>query len=160
MAPAELEALRSRVAEARERLRSIPTVGAGRLGDPDPKTGERWDRLNTLGHLAEILPFWSAQVQEVLDGAEQVGRGEDGYAQRKQGIEGGARLGEAECRLRIDSGLNQLMGLLAQMKPADLERKVVYRTRAGSEEGTLRTILETLLVGHLEEHVQQLAELS
>ncbi len=152
--------MRARVVEARERLRAIPDLGVGRLGEPDPKTGERWNRLNTLGHLAEVLPFWCGQVRGVMAGADAMGRGAAGYEQRQQAIAGGPGLGEAELRLRVDGGINELMRLLAELKPADLERKVVYRTRQGDEAAPLRHHLETLLVGHLEEHVGQLAELS
>jgi len=49
------QGLRQRASAARERLRAIPATGRGEYGAPDPETGERWNRGNVLGHLAEMV---------------------------------------------------------------------------------------------------------
>ncbi|MGH7861547.1 MAG: hypothetical protein ACREOS_04835, partial [Candidatus Dormibacteraceae bacterium] len=73
----EIEALRDRVVAARDEFRQIPGSGPHRLGPPDPATGERWSAGNVLGHMANILPFWSGQISAALEGTAWIGRGEN-----------------------------------------------------------------------------------
>jgi DinB superfamily len=145
---------------AREVLDAAPVAGAGRTGPPDEKTGERWDRANVLGHLAEMLPYWTSQVRAVIGGAGEIGRGEAGYARRREGIDSGSALGEEELRARIDAGIDALLTLFAQMREEDLDRPVSYRSRTGEQQTDLRFVVEELLVGHTEAHLRQLQELT
>jgi hypothetical protein len=156
----EIEALRQRVLAARRDLHELPLVGRGSLGPPDEKTGERWDRGNVLGHTAEMLPFWCGQVRAICAGGAELSRGEEGYALRRLGIEGWAERDEGALRMEIDRGIEDLLRLLEELTPADLERQALYRSATGEREIDVRYPLEQLLVGHLEAHVRQLAELS
>jgi hypothetical protein len=156
----DLHELRTRLRAAQGRILAVPATGPGVFGAPDPKTGERWNAGNVLGHVAEMLPFWVDQVRGVLAGRKEVGRGVEGYERRKQGIEAGATLTEEELRTRVESGVSLAAVLLDEMSPADLQRRIVYRRRDGEEEATLGELVDQLIVGHLDEHAQQLAELS
>lgn len=156
----DLEGFRARVASAREALAAAPFAGAGQPGPADEKTGESWDRTNVLGHLAEMLPYWTSQVRAVIGGAREMGRGEAGYAHRRAGIDSGRTTGEAELRARIDAGLEGLLLLLGEMGEEDLDRQVGYRSRDGERRVDLRFVLEDLLVGHTEAHLRQLQELT
>ena len=156
----EIDSYRERVALAREALEAVPELGPGVLGPPDESTGERWDRTHVLGHLAEMLPFWTGQVRYVLAGADELGRGEPGYARRREGIDAGPQLGEEELRRRIRAGVQGLMALLDDLRDEDLDRRVRYRAQSGDREVELRFPVEELLVGHLEAHLRQLQELS
>lgn len=152
-----VDGLRRRALAARERLRRIPATGPGELGAPDPETGERWNRGNILGHLAEMLPFWTGQAQDVMGGAGVVGRDERSAAQRRAGVERGAVLPETELRQAIDTALQELDTTLGDLTDDDLERPVTYRSAtAGERTTTLGGFLEDLLVGHLEGHLDQL----
>ena len=152
--------LRQRVLAARSRLDRIPATGPGELGAPDPATGERWHRGNVLGHVAEMLPFWADQCRSVLEGARAVGRGEPGTRRRREGIEKGTVLPEAELRAEIGRGLDALEGFLGGVGPDDLELRIVYRAASGDRELTLGDFIEANLVGHLEGHLDQLEELT
>jgi hypothetical protein len=155
----ELDDYRSRVTAARGALADTPLLGRGAPGRPDEATGERWDRGNVLGHVGEMLEYWTAQTRAVLGGAAEVGRGEAGYERRRQGIESGMSAGEEQLRERVLSGIDGLSQLLDEMRQEDLNRRIVYRAASSTRDGDLRYVLEELLVGHLEAHLRQLREL-
>lgn len=150
-----LDDYRGRVLAARDRLRALPPIGEGQRGPVDPQTGEAWDRLNVLGHMAEMLPFWVTQLRRGLRG-QPYGRDEEGYRQRRAGID--ARGEERKLRLQVDRGCGRLLALLDRLTDVDLDRKL--NLVPGRQGGTVRDALEHQLVGHLEAHVEQLAQLS
>lgn len=150
-----VETLRSRTKAVRERFRALPVSAADRQGPPDPKSGERWDRYNILGHVAEILPFWVAQLEVALQG-QPFGR-LPGSTERQQAVESGREVGETALRERIDAGFETLQRFLDRLESSDLDRTI---TMHGRGEQTLGWAMENLLVGHAEGHCDQLAELS
>ncbi len=152
---ATVEALQVRVAAAREQLRAAPLSTSPELGPPDPQTGERWDRLNVLGHTAEMLPYWSNQLAATMASGAPFGRA-PGSAQRVEGIESGRLIGEPQLRVRIEAGTEVLLAFLASLKEGDLDREVVHIALGPMP---LNVVLERYLVGHFEEHCKQLAEL-
>jgi hypothetical protein len=149
----ELDEFRGRVLAARDRLRSLPLGGGLERGPEDPETGEAWDRLNVLGHMAEMLPFWVTQLRRGLRG-EPYGRTEEGYRQRRAGID--AREQERALRLKVDRGCGRLVALLDRLEEADLDRKL---NSLPGRPLVVRDALERQLVGHLESHLEQLAQL-
>lgn len=159
MTESDLSRLRARVERAQAQLRAVPATGPGVYGSPDPETGERWNAGNVLGHLAEMIPFWTAQARSVMEGAGEVGRGTAGYESRRGGIDSGQTLTEPDLRARIDSGLEALLALIDGLQPSDLQRQIVHRSKAAERSLTLRELIDELLVGHLEAHAKQLAEL-
>ncbi len=152
---AELEEMAARLEAARDKLRGLPSSDSHEPGPPDPKTGERWDRFNILGHTAEMLPFWSREIGKALHTGGPMGR-ERGSAGRLEGIESGRLLGEDSLRDRIEQGVASALGLVRSMAGEDLDREIEAHGRGTI---TVRTAMETFLVGHLEEHAAQLAEL-
>jgi hypothetical protein len=152
---AELEQMATRLEVARDRLRALPISDSAEPGPPDPKTGERWDRFNILGHTAEMLPFWSVQIRKALDTGGPMGR-EPGSSGRLEGIESGRLLGEANLRDRIEKGVAAALGLVRSMAAEDLDREIEAHGRGTL---TVRVAVETFLVTHLEDHAAQLAEL-
>ncbi len=156
----EIESYRRRVEAARRDVAALPRVGWGEPGPPDEQTGERWDRGNVLGHTAEMLPLWTAQVRAVVvEGRTVIGRDEEGYARRRRGIDEGRGEGEEELLRQIDAGLEDLLALLASLRSDDLDRVVTYGRPDGEREVDLRYALEELLIGHVEGHLRQLREL-
>jgi hypothetical protein len=156
----ELETKRERLAQARTRLRELPQIGPGDAGAPDPETGEAWNRSNVLGHVAEMMPFWTGQLKTVLGGAAETGRGESGYALRREGIDAGPSADEAELRARIETALDDLTATLDGMQAADLKRPIHHRAGTSERDVDLGWLLEDMLVAHFEAHVKQLEELS
>ncbi len=155
-----VDQLRQRVRAARARLDRIRATGPGELGAPDPASGERWHRGNVLGHVAEMIGFWTDQARAVLGGARVAGRGEAGNQQRREGVDRGSILAEADLRAEVALGLDRLDALLSEVTPDDLEKPILYRSRSGESETTLGEFIETILVRHLEEHLDQLEELT
>jgi hypothetical protein len=157
----EIESYRERTEAARREVAALPRTGWGEPGPVDEETGERWDRGNVLGHTAEMLPLWTAQIRAVVqEGSAVVGRDEEAYVRRRQGIDGGREAGEEELLRQIEASLGDLLALLAVLRPEDLDRTVTYEhPRRGRQEVDVRYLLEALLVGHVEGHLQQLEEL-
>ena len=151
----DLEDLAARLEGARDRLHGVPLSDSYELGPPDPKSGERWDRYNVLGHTAEMLSFWPGEVRKALDTGVRMGR-EPGSSSRIEGIESGRLLGEQSLRDRIDTGVEMAKSLISNLKPEDLEREVETYTQGRV---TVRRAVEYYLVGHFEAHVAQLAEI-
>jgi hypothetical protein len=152
----ELERMRKRVIVARARLRALLPASSDRDAPPDPNTGERWDRFNILGHMSEFPSFWSNEVAAAMESGEEFGR-RPGSTNRQDAVVGGATLGEAELKRRVARGIEALLGFLVKLEPADLERTIKMRGRG---EVTVGWALENLLVGHLEEHCDQLYALT
>ena len=155
----EIEGLQRRVEAARREYAALPRDGWGEPGPEDERTGERWDRGNVLGHVAEMLPFWTLQVRAVLDGGGRMGRDAVGMAQRRMGIDSGREAGEDGLLTRVDEGMAGLEALLADMSDADLDRPLRYRGSDSQRDVDLRYTLEHILVGHLEDHLGQLRTL-
>lgn len=154
-----IDGLRERVLNVRSQLDGLRWGGSEELSPPDPETGERWRSANVLGHLYEALPFWTAQVHAVLEGAVETGRGASGYARRREGIETGNSVPTQELTSRVGGAVDGLLGLLAGMQDADLSREITHRARSGERKMRLGELIEELLVGHLEEHARQLDEI-
>jgi hypothetical protein len=155
----EIEGLQRRVEAARREYAALPRDGWGEPGPEDERTGERWDRGNVLGHVAEMLPYWTGQVRAVLGGAGDMGRDPVGMAQRRMGIDSGREAGEDGLLTRVDEGMAGLEALLADMSDADLDRPLRYRGSDSQRDVDLRYTLEHILVGHLEDHLGQLRTL-
>ncbi|TMD51525.1 MAG: hypothetical protein E6I85_12675 [Chloroflexi bacterium] len=151
----ELDKMAERMLAARDRLRAVPLSDSHELGPPDPKSGDRWDRFNVLGHTAEMLNFWPRELRKALDTGVRLGR-EPGSSSRIEGIEGGRLLGEANLRDRIDKGVEATVALLKGISESDLERELDTWSQ---ERRPVRWCLEYYLVGHLEAHVEQLVGL-
>ena len=152
-------ALLERLEAARERLARLPISRPRHVGAPDPETGETWHRGNVLGHMSEMLPYWTDQIRRAKAGSARMGRDDKGVAQRRQGIEQGDVAGEAELKRAVDRGIAGAVKLLAKLTPEDLDRTVSFHNRDGDREARVGQLLEMLLVGHVEEHVAQLASL-
>jgi len=115
-----------------------------------------WGPRELLAHVNEMLPYWTRQLQNVL-------AGEQGEAVPfGRTAEDPGRLGRiAEDRHRpagelldgIDAGLVTALGFVTELTDADLVRVGLHPTRG---ELTVGDSLERLVVGHLEDHVEQL----
>ena len=148
--------MRKRVVVARARLRALLPASADHEPPADPATGERWDRMNILGHMSEFPGFWTAQLESALASGAEFGR-MPGSTSRMDAVVGVAGIGESELKRRVARGIEQILGLLGRLEPADLDRTITMRGRG---EVTVRWALENLLVGHLVDHCDQLYQLT
>jgi DinB family protein len=155
----DLAALRARVITAREKLARLPISKPRHAGPLDPSTGESWHRGNVLGHMGEMLPYWTDQIRRAKAGSGKIGRDEAGAAERRDGIDRGDAAGEAELKRSVDRGLEGVLKLLEKLSPDDLERHVVFHNREGEREARIGELLQTLVVVHVEGHLAQLGSL-
>jgi hypothetical protein len=133
----------------------------GALTSADPKSGERWDRGQVWAHLAEFLPYWIAQAGPVLAG--QPSGDPVAFGRMKGDPE---RLGAIE-RDRLEpvtllwsdtqSDIAALRVFLAQVEPAQWEARGVHRAMGVM---TVDELVEEFMVGHLEQHADQLEGLT
>jgi hypothetical protein len=155
----DLAALRERLAAARKQFAALRASNERKSGPTDPSTGESWHRGNVLGHVNEMLPFWTEQIRLANAGSGNVGRDESGAKRRREGIDAGDAAAEAQLRLEIEEGVGGVLLLMDGMSSADLRREVVYTTRTGIRHAEVGELLQLLIVRHLEDHLEQLAEL-
>jgi hypothetical protein len=137
----------------------LPLASSLDTGPTDPATGESWHRGNVLGHMNEMIDYWTVQLRKAAAGSTEVGRDDAGYQSRRHGIDGGNAATEADLKVAVDGGIGRAIALLDSFSPADLDRNVVYHSRTGDRDARVGELLETLLVEHVEEHVTQLAGL-
>lgn len=155
-----IEDLRARFLAALARFQAMPTGDPERFGPPDPATGEAWNRGNILGHMADILAFWSDQLQGALDGATWIGRGTEGYAARRAALVRGTETDEAVMRNHVAKGADKVLALLDRVRPEDLDRTIEHRRAVETKSKSIARLLDEMLVAHFEAHVRQLAEIS
>ena len=146
---------RERLLAAAGRLRTaVPQVSDQALTDPDPDTGERWDRGQVLAHVAEMLPYWVAQAELVAAGDQATFGRVRTDPGRVGAIERDRRQDPARLLDRIDQGVGEVLALLDRLDDAALARTARHQTLG---ELTVAAIVDRFLVDHLEEHADQLA---
>jgi hypothetical protein len=147
--------LRQAAGRVRANLSAWPT---GALTEPDPGTGERWDAGQVLAHVAEMLPYWVKEADKVVAGPDGVafGRVKSDPA-RVAAIERDRRDDPLRLLARIDQGVAAALALLDRLDAEALGRAGSHQTLGRM---TVAQLVDDFLVGHLEEHADQLARLS
>jgi hypothetical protein len=145
---------RERLVAAAGRIRAAaPLLSDQALTDPDPDTGERWDRRQVLAHVAEMLPYWVEQVELVAAG-DQVPFGRlTSNPERIAAIERDRREDPSRLLDRVDEGLGVVLALLDRLDDGALARSGRHQVLG---EMTVAAIVDRFLVDHLEEHADQL----
>lgn len=123
------------------------------LTDPDPASGERWDRGQVLAHVAEMLPYWAQQAELVAAGRQdQFGRVRSD-PDRAEAIERDRREDPQRLLGRIDEGVATVLALLERLDAQAMVRTGHHQTLG---EMTVAEIIDRFAVAHLEEHADQL----
>jgi hypothetical protein len=157
---------RERMRAVQVRLEAQAAVGAPPgLTDPDPGGSERWEAGQVWAHLAEFPPYWAAQIQHVVDGwTEQP----DGPGAERTPVKFGRTKTDAERIAAIDRDRHADPDLLLARVGREIAA-VADQLDALSPEAweaigahprlgamTMPQIVEDFVVGHLEEHADQL----
>jgi alkanesulfonate monooxygenase SsuD/methylene tetrahydromethanopterin reductase-like flavin-dependent oxidoreductase (luciferase family) len=156
------EELLARMNAAEGRLAIFAEDPPPGLTDPDPATGEQWDVGQAWAHVAEFVPYWQGEIEHVLAGAA---RGEDpvpfGRTSADPGrvgaIEAGRHEPPAEQMARLAGSLTALRAYLGTLSEEEWNAR---GTHARLGEMTVARIMERFIVGHLEEHAEQLEKLA
>lgn len=136
-----------------EHANSAPVAG---LTEPDEPSKEQWEWGQVWAHLAEFIPYWTAQSRLVLagDGTTPVSFGrvktDEG---RVAAIERDRAVSTAELWSRMRSQLADLWNFLDDLSPEDWARRGVHPTLG---EMDVEGLVERFIVAHLEEHAAQL----
>jgi hypothetical protein len=114
-----------------------------------------WGPKELLAHTAEMLEFWPAEIDRILAGGpEPVPFGRISTDPGRIGRIGRDReLPTAELFDRIGGEARRLVSRIGSLSATDAAREGLH-PRLG--EMTVGRIVERFLVGHLEEHVEQL----
>jgi len=149
---ARLDAVEARLAAA---AATEPPPGA--LTGADPRSGERWDRGQVWAHLSEFVPYWIVQAGPVLRGqgsGEPVPFGRTkGDPERIGAIERDRREPVSTLWADTQADIARLRVFLGTIEPGQWELRGVHPTLGTM---TVDELVEEFLVGHLEQHADQL----
>ena len=157
----EREAFAGRLDAVETRLAGLAVADAraGALTEPDPGSGERWEAGQVWAHMAEFIPYWMNQVRRVIDArdAEPVA-----FGRTKQDAERNAAIARDRSQpvgvlwngVRAD--IDALRRFLEQMESTSWARRGLHPSIGVMP---MPRIIDDFLVGHLEQHANQLESL-
>jgi hypothetical protein len=128
---------------------------AGLLTSADQETGERWTGEQVLAHIDELLVYWSDEARRVRqgpDGAVEFGRGKKDPG-RLRAVELGRSRDVDSLLAGLSQNLSATGAWLGELAEEDLAVAGVHFRRGRM---TVGEIVETYVVAHVEEHVEQL----
>jgi hypothetical protein len=150
-----LDAVEERLAgHARDAARPGALTGA------DPASGERWEFGQVWAHLAEFVPYWIMQAQQVISTYEEepvpFGRTKNDAA-RVAAIERDRAQPVSVLWSDAHNDIEQLRRFLLGIDADEWRVRGLHPTLGVMD---LDRIVEEFLVGHLEQHADQLDELT
>lgn len=142
--------------EGRLRAHAVRDFPADALTAPDPPTGERWEAGQVWAHIAEFIPYWLGEARHVIeDGAREpasFGRTKSDPG-RIAGIERDRRTDRGALWNRIEADLGTLRAFLLGVTVSAWNARGRHPTLGDMD---LSAIVQEFLVGHLEQHADQL----
>jgi len=146
--------------EERLAVCAAPDTTRNALTDADPSSGERWDAGQVWAHLAEFIPFWIDQTQLVVDRYtdEPVAFGRVSTDPGRLGaIERDRTQPISVLWIATHSDLETLRLFIEELDESAWSARGLHTTRGVMD---VQRILDEFLVGHLEEHADQLDSLA
>ena len=149
----------ARLSTVEQRFADHAATGAAPgLTDPDEKTGEQWEAGQVWAHLAEFLPFWVDQARHVLTsftGPDPIPFGRvKTDPDRVAAIERDRATEVAALHDRLGEGIALTRDLLTSIPDTAWQRVAGVHSTLGVM--PLAKIVDEFMVGHLEEHADQL----
>jgi hypothetical protein len=150
-----------RLDEVEQRLatHAAATAPQDRLTDADPGTGERWEWGQVWAHLAEFIPYWLGQAREVLAAyrGDPVPFGRvKSNPERVAAVERDRGTAVAVLWERLQSQVGGLRTFVEELPDGGWVVRGVHQTLG---EMSMHQLVDEFLVGHLEQHVDQLDSL-
>jgi len=127
---------------------------------PDARTGERWDSGQVWAHLGEFLPYWIEQAHGVVGNwrEEPVPFGRvKSDPHRIAVIERDRDVPPSELMDQVSAGIAATRSFLTNLPPGAWEAVGRHQTLGDMP---LERIVDEFMVGHLEEHADQLDNLA
>ncbi|MGH7748218.1 MAG: hypothetical protein ACREQ5_26195 [Candidatus Dormibacteria bacterium] len=147
-------------AEARLAARSTTSIAESARTAADAKSGEQWEAGQVWAHLAEFIPFWIDQTQLVIDRYtdEPVAFGRVSTDPGRLGaIERDRTQPISVLWIATHSDLETLRLFIEELDERSWSARGLHPTRGVMD---VQRILDEFLVGHLEEHAEQLDSLA
>ena len=144
--------------ERRLRAHAEAEVPAG-LTHPDPPTGERWEAGQVWAHVAEFVPYWTEQLRDVLEryAGEPVPFGRTKADPGRLGaIERDRHEAVASLFERTSAAMAEVRAWLPSLDRGAWTARGRHETLGDLD---VERCVEEFLVGHLEQHADQLDEL-
>jgi threonine dehydratase len=129
------------------------------LTDPDPGASERWEAGQVWAHLAEFPAFWHGQIQGIVAAQDRAAAGPPPFGRlktdpgRTDPIERERRTAPSDLLARVTSQIADLSATLNELPVAAWAATGLHPTLG---EMSMPAILERFVLGHLEEHADQL----
>jgi hypothetical protein len=124
------------------------------LTDPDPDTGERWDRRQVLAHVTEMLPYWVREAELIAASGDGVPFGRvKTDPERVAAIERDRREDPLRLLGRMDEGVAAVLAFVGSLDDTALARVGTHQTLGRM---TVADVVDRFVVAHLEEHAEQL----
>ena len=146
-------------AEERLRRHAEATKPPG-LTDADPETGERWEAGEVWAHVAEFVPYWTTQLRALFEAyhGEPVPFGRTRTDPDRIGaIERDRDVAPGELYDRAAASIEEFRSWVPTWGEREFSARAMH-SRLG--EMDLRAVVERFVVGHLEEHADQLDSLT
>ncbi len=159
--PEPAESFVLRIDQVRERLARLAFLPSPEgLTDPDVQSGERWTWGQVWGHLAEFPGYWIEQFERVVeapsDRPASFGRTQEDPA-RVGAIEGGRITPITELWERLTDQLDRAKAFVTGLSEEDWRARGEHVRRGVMD---VPHMVEQFVVGHLEEHADQLEHLA
>ena len=126
------------------------------LTEPDPDGVERWEAGQVWAHMAEFVPYWTAQAEYVIGQAATIpvpfGRVKTD-PDRMTAIERDRHTDPVALLQRVRTSLAEVSDAARALPPEAWTRRGAHPTRG---EMSVQRIIERFIVEHLEEHADQL----
>ncbi len=146
-------------AEERLRAHAARAFPHDVLTAPDPPSGERWEAGQVWAHVAEFIPYWLGEAALVVDGGRQqpvpFGRTKSDPG-RLAAIERDRSTDQGRLWQRTSRDIGSLRAFLSGLGETVWTARGLHPTLG---EMDLAHIVDEFLVGHLEQHANQLDEL-
>ena len=142
--------------ESRLRALSQQSPAPGALTAPDPPTGEQWEAGQVWAHLAEIVGYWIPQAQYVVDhyAGEPVPFGRvKSNPERVAAIERDRTTTRSALWQRTETSISALRRFLENLPEQAWSARGQHQAQGTM---SMERIVDEFLVGHLEQHADQL----
>lgn len=153
-----LEAAAGAIVALRERVENAGPWPLAELYGTEAEAS--WGPPELLAHLEEMLPYWLGEIERILDGPGEgspdaaVPFGRVASDDVRIGVIGRDRtVPLRELFARLEADVARVAGRLRELSVEEAGRRGLHPARGAL---TITAIVERFLVGHLEEHVEQL----
>jgi hypothetical protein len=143
------------------RLERVYAEVARLLGDPAVMSrlrtapGENeWSAMQTLGHMTEMIPYWLSHCRALMAATGEpprFGRTLDS-PERLAGVAHGAATGPDALLAQLQKEVRAAAGTIRRLSVAERNKRGLHASRG---EMSVSDVLESFIVGHAEEHLQQ-----